>query len=445
MVTVIDFYTSGTSGENPPSKTTFDIGNKVYAYSKLEGVSKGGIIKTKWYHKGTYKFFITWEIPEDWEGVWSSHWHNLQNGESGDWTVRLYYNDSHIGNTNFTVNPPPLDSTLKNHSAINDGKVTLNGYLYWHEGLSDWTPLNTSVFVPSYTEIDLLALPINSTDETLKAHTEISVEYPDGTTKSLAVTLNQDCDIAPGTSRMVQIEPFITTSGEHRLYANTYETLPPLNSTVKAYTATNDGKVVWINYLYWYEGLADWIPFTTSVAIPDNTEIHILATWRNDSSYTLKGHVDLSVNYPDGSTETLIVESGQDVEVNPGDGHIVQFKPFVTTSGEHRLYVDTYETPPDKIIVDVKNTEAAGYFTVGVSNSSNIGGSDCNLHCAGGLIEELPIQYIYLNVNEQKTLTFNFNPESYSGRVYAIAKIWKGDSIAQEDCLDGDYNYFEFK
>ena len=81
----------------------------------------------------------------------------------------------------------------------------------------------------------------------------------------------------------------------------------------------------------WYEGLSNWASVTPGIEIPLNEEIYLAPIWTNESEIVIAGHIDITVTYPSGTTQTLSVISGskQDAEAAPNNGWMIQFQPFV--------------------------------------------------------------------------------------------------------------------
>lgn len=91
------------------------------------------------------------------------------------------------------------------------------------------------------------------------------------------------------------------------------------------------GDAEFVGYTYWYSGLVEWFSLNalSPPTIPVNTLAAIQAWWQNISAAIVKGHVAITLTYPDASTEELTAYENQDKEVNP-DGYVgtaFQFTP----------------------------------------------------------------------------------------------------------------------
>jgi len=65
--------------------------------------------------------------------------------------------------------------------------------------------------------------------------------------------------------------------------------------------------------------------------IPMNEEILLAISWINESEINIAGHIDLSVEFPDGRIVTLAAVKNQDKEATPGHGYTVEFEPFTSS------------------------------------------------------------------------------------------------------------------
>jgi len=83
----------------------------------------------------------------------------------------------------------------------------------------------------------------------------------------------------------------------------------------------------------WYEGLADWKSIVSGEEIPFNKEISLAPSWINKSEINIIGHIDLSVEFPDGTVITPPAVENQDKEATPEHGWIVEFEPFISSQG----------------------------------------------------------------------------------------------------------------
>lgn len=85
--------------------------------------------------------------------------------------------------------------------------------------------------------------------------------------------------------------------------------------------------------IIWYSGLAGWEVLLPSRIVPPDTDIYIASYWVNTSGVNVRGHIEMAVIYPDGSTVYPAATSGQDVLLSPGGGIGVNFAPFNTSQG----------------------------------------------------------------------------------------------------------------
>jgi len=84
-----------------------------------------------------------------------------------------------------------------------------------------------------------------------------------------------------------------------------------------------------VGLLYWYEGLAGWLPLAgTPPAVMVGTAHHLAIQWLNQSAEPISGHIDLTITRPDGTKVTLNDVLNQDSWAAPGYGWAVQFEPI---------------------------------------------------------------------------------------------------------------------
>ena len=73
--------------------------------------------------------------------------------------------------------------------------------------------------------------------------------------------------------------------------------------------------------VYWYAGLTEWLKLNplSPPQVPPNTVLYLGFFWYNTGDVQVRGHVDATLNKPDGTQVPLVLMSGhQDQVVNPG-------------------------------------------------------------------------------------------------------------------------------
>lgn len=87
-------------------------------------------------------------------------------------------------------------------------------------------------------------------------------------------------------------------------------------------------------FLYWYEGLENWVQLTdTPPTVPYETAFHLAVGWLNQSEEAICGHVELTVTRPDGTKITPLAVENQNRWAAPGNGLWVQFEPITLDQG----------------------------------------------------------------------------------------------------------------
>lgn len=91
-------------------------------------------------------------------------------------------------------------------------------------------------------------------------------------------------------------------------------------------------------FLYWYEGLANWVQLTeTPPTVPVGTAFHPAVQWLNQGAEAVCGHIELTITKPDGTKVTPNDVLNQDSWAAPGNGWAVQFEPVILDqSGDYQ-------------------------------------------------------------------------------------------------------------
>ncbi len=96
-----------------------------------------------------------------------------------------------------------------NTGALPELQGSIEGLLYWYEGLANWASLSEVLLLPKDTALYLAGMWRNGGAEPISGHLEIVITRPDGSQLALNDVLNQNNWAAPGNGWMVQFEPVV--------------------------------------------------------------------------------------------------------------------------------------------------------------------------------------------------------------------------------------------
>jgi len=114
-------------GDHGPSKTEFNLGDKIYSYSEMQNGGKGDKIVWKWEKDGKVYFTDETNIGDSWINFCA--WDSKSLDSPGQWKVRLYYNDQYLGSgPTFTVKEQNRPPTKLN--GPNGERNTIKGKIY---------------------------------------------------------------------------------------------------------------------------------------------------------------------------------------------------------------------------------------------------------------------------------------------------------------------------
>lgn len=98
---------------------------------------------------------------------------------------------------------------------------------------------------------------------------------------------------------------------------------------VAALAPTLSGAIYLIQF--WYQGLAAWVDLDPNAppVVPLNTALSLVICWRNTSSVSVRGRVDLTITKPDGTPVTPLATVNQNLVAAPNNGWCVMFEAVV--------------------------------------------------------------------------------------------------------------------
>ncbi len=96
-----------------------------------------------------------------------------------------------------------------NTRALPELQGSIEGLLYWYEGLANWASLSKVLLLPKDTALYLAGMWRNGGAEPISGHLELVITRPDGSQLALNDVLNQNNWAAPGNGWMVQFEPVV--------------------------------------------------------------------------------------------------------------------------------------------------------------------------------------------------------------------------------------------